>query len=407
MINLLFCGNEKVFDGVLTAALSVVMRLEKPRPVRIWIFTMTLTRVSENYTPMTQAHATFIENALKKHNADTQVILLNESGIYQTYTGRANVPKMMLENALVVKEGGNIRKVYAFSKEHPEVIPEVVYEVTGTVTGGKGSTVTVGDKSVEVRDDGTFSIYAGKGTFDVVVRTPGALTYTVKRVRIDGALTLPTVVPVRGDTNGDGMINIMDMGAFRQNFGKTGDAITNAFTDVNGDGMVNIMDMGTFRSNFGKTAEKDCVLVWTAPAEPVEPVVALFVELGEETYKGTEATFYVAGEKETYLVAKGWSDLQTGRLYALKIDAEEIAEPTVLGEEDYVAGKLEFLDNGYFEIDGKGYDMADACSVWQLNNAGNKVSAGTLSSNKNVIAVLNAEGEATEIFQYKADLPVW
>ena len=85
MINLLFCGNEKVFDGVLTAALSVVMRLEKPRPVRIWIFTMTLTRVSENYTPMTQAHATFIENALKKHNADTQVILTDVTELYETH----------------------------------------------------------------------------------------------------------------------------------------------------------------------------------------------------------------------------------------------------------------------------------------------------------------------------------
>ena len=31
MINLLYCGNEKVFDGVLTSTLSVVRRLERPR----------------------------------------------------------------------------------------------------------------------------------------------------------------------------------------------------------------------------------------------------------------------------------------------------------------------------------------------------------------------------------------
>ena len=28
--------------------------------------------------------------------------------------------------------------------------------------------------------------------------------------------------------------------------------------NTNGDDMINIMDMGTFRMNFGKTAAKDC-----------------------------------------------------------------------------------------------------------------------------------------------------
>ena len=32
---------------------------------------------------------------------------------------------------------------------------------------------------------------------------------------------LPEMIPVRGDVNGDDMINIMDMTVFRQNFGKT------------------------------------------------------------------------------------------------------------------------------------------------------------------------------------------
>lgn len=85
MINVLYCGNGKVFDGVLTSALSIVKRMERPRPLRIYIFTMTLTRVNPNYTAMTKKHATFIENALKKHNEDTVVALKDVTELYETH----------------------------------------------------------------------------------------------------------------------------------------------------------------------------------------------------------------------------------------------------------------------------------------------------------------------------------
>jgi hypothetical protein len=142
--------------------------------------------------------------------------------------------------------------------------------VSGTVSGGaKDATVSIvvnGEKQeVPVNEDGSFALSAVEGPFDVVIKTPGALSYTVKNVSAEGGdITLPEIEVVKGDTNGDDMINIMDMGAFRQNFGKVGANIANAFTDVNDDNMVNIMDMGTFRKNFGKTAAKDCTVVYGA-----------------------------------------------------------------------------------------------------------------------------------------------
>ena len=74
-MDILFCGNDKVFDGVLTAGLSIVKRLEKPRPLTVHIFTMELTRVSPQYLPMTKDHADIIEAALRRHNVETRVIL--------------------------------------------------------------------------------------------------------------------------------------------------------------------------------------------------------------------------------------------------------------------------------------------------------------------------------------------
>ena len=85
MINLLYSGNGKVFDGVLTSTLSVVKRMERPRPLRVYIYTMTLTRLNPNYTAMNNRHAEFIERALQKYNPDTKVILCDVTELYETH----------------------------------------------------------------------------------------------------------------------------------------------------------------------------------------------------------------------------------------------------------------------------------------------------------------------------------
>ena len=87
MINLLYCGNTGVFDGVLTSALSAVRRMSEPRPLRVYIFTMKLTRMNESYTPMTDCHARVIESALRVHNKDTRVILTDVTDLYEKHLG--------------------------------------------------------------------------------------------------------------------------------------------------------------------------------------------------------------------------------------------------------------------------------------------------------------------------------
>ena len=88
-MNLLYCGNEAVFDGVLTSALSIVMRLKKPRKIRLYLHTMSLTNVKSTYKPITQKQAAFIQSALQKHNADTQVFLRDVTALYAEHL-RAN-----------------------------------------------------------------------------------------------------------------------------------------------------------------------------------------------------------------------------------------------------------------------------------------------------------------------------
>lgn len=55
-----------------------------------------------------------------------------------------------------------------------------------------------------------------------------------------------------GDSDGNGLVNLADFGAFRSTFGKTiSDAGFNPSLDGNGDGAVNLADFGMFRANFG------------------------------------------------------------------------------------------------------------------------------------------------------------
>ena len=83
MINVLFAGNDKVFDGVLTASLSVVKRLDEPRPLTIHIFTMDITRINPKYTPMQEYHRAFIEKSLRESNPETYVILYDVTDTYE------------------------------------------------------------------------------------------------------------------------------------------------------------------------------------------------------------------------------------------------------------------------------------------------------------------------------------
>ncbi len=85
MINLLYCGNKGVFDGVLTSTLSIVRRMAQPRPLTVYLFTMELTRVDPAYLPMTEAQRALLEQTLRQHNPETAVKLFDVTEIYETH----------------------------------------------------------------------------------------------------------------------------------------------------------------------------------------------------------------------------------------------------------------------------------------------------------------------------------
>ena len=64
MISLLYCGNEGVFDGVLTSLLSILHR-SVPETYKVYIFTMGLTRIKDTYTPISDRLIEFLNKVMK------------------------------------------------------------------------------------------------------------------------------------------------------------------------------------------------------------------------------------------------------------------------------------------------------------------------------------------------------
>ncbi len=82
MINILFCGNSKVFDGILTCSLSILKRTETKEPFKFFVYTMDLQDLNENYKPISSAQISFLENVIKKYNAENSIEKIDVTNLY-------------------------------------------------------------------------------------------------------------------------------------------------------------------------------------------------------------------------------------------------------------------------------------------------------------------------------------
>jgi len=82
MINVLFSGNEKVFDGVLTCMLSIFKRTDTTEPFRFYVFTMDISRIKPEYTAISDEMINFLDKVSKKYNKDNQVIKVDVTDLY-------------------------------------------------------------------------------------------------------------------------------------------------------------------------------------------------------------------------------------------------------------------------------------------------------------------------------------
>lgn len=82
MVNILFCGNDKVFDGMLTCTLSILKRTPSKEPFTFYIFTMDVSHLREDYVPVSEKQMDFYRKVIKQYNPENKAVLVDVTGFY-------------------------------------------------------------------------------------------------------------------------------------------------------------------------------------------------------------------------------------------------------------------------------------------------------------------------------------
>lgn len=81
MINILLCGNEKVFDGALTELISITNCTKEP--VHCFLFTMDLTRIKKEFTCISDSQVEFLRKAVKSKNIQNEITKIDMTDLYE------------------------------------------------------------------------------------------------------------------------------------------------------------------------------------------------------------------------------------------------------------------------------------------------------------------------------------
>ena len=83
MINILFSGNGKVVDGVITCMLSIFKRTDTKEPFCFYIYTMDITRIKPEYVAISQADVDYLDAIAKSYNPENIVKRVDVTEIYE------------------------------------------------------------------------------------------------------------------------------------------------------------------------------------------------------------------------------------------------------------------------------------------------------------------------------------
>ena len=131
MINILLCGNVKVFDGALTELISITNRTKEA--INCYIFTMDVSRIKPVYTCITDEQIDFLNKVVKDKNPENNVIKVDITELYEKEFGHCknegaycspytllrlladlipNMPDKMLYLDIDMMAGDDISKLY-------------------------------------------------------------------------------------------------------------------------------------------------------------------------------------------------------------------------------------------------------------------------------------------------------
>lgn len=82
-MNILFSGNNNVFDGILSCMLSVFMRTKVKEPFTVYVLTMDVSRIKPEYVPIEDSKIKFLQDVAKKYNEGNKIVKVDVTEIYE------------------------------------------------------------------------------------------------------------------------------------------------------------------------------------------------------------------------------------------------------------------------------------------------------------------------------------
>lgn len=85
MINLLLCGNYKVFDGALTELISITNKTKEA--INCYILTMDVSRINPDFISMTDEQIKFLNKVVQEKNKENKLIKIDVTDLYEREFG--------------------------------------------------------------------------------------------------------------------------------------------------------------------------------------------------------------------------------------------------------------------------------------------------------------------------------
>ena len=180
MINLMFCGNSKVFDGMIISLLSIVKYTNEP--LNVFVLTMDLRNVDENYAPIEEKHIEILENIIKEKNSESKITLIDTTDL---------IKKEVLSSVNKKTHYTPYIFIRLFSDKIKELPDKVLYLDCDIVC--YKDIKEIFDIDIEEYDIGVVRDYIGRKVINKKYINSGVLLINLKKVREDGSLKRPEI----------------------------------------------------------------------------------------------------------------------------------------------------------------------------------------------------------------------
>lgn len=122
MLNLLYCGNDKVFDGMMVSLLSIIKYTKEP--LGVYVLTMDLREVDENNIPVSAKQVDFLDKLIQQVNSESRVYLIDITEVFR---------KEMADSINIMSSYTPYTLVRLFADDIPELPDNILYLDTDTI----------------------------------------------------------------------------------------------------------------------------------------------------------------------------------------------------------------------------------------------------------------------------------